>query len=115
MTKRSTKEEYNNEFGKALVSLMKANKRNQGYIANICGVQRQTVSLWVLGGTRPDITSVLTIARHFNVSTDYLLGNNGKTPMDLYAYSEGYMAGCKEAIRLMTMAMDEIGRISGNG
>lgn len=115
MAKHITKEVYKNEFGKALKSLMRFHGLTQLQISKVCGTQRQTVSLWLAGDSRPDITSVLKIARHFNVTTDFLIGNNGGGQMDLNAFNEGYMAGVKEAQRLMTMAMDEIGRISGNG
>lgn len=97
--------EYDNVFGERLNNLIKTYNTTQIAIAKLCGVQRQSVSLWVLGKTRPDIISVVTIARHFGVSTDFLLGHNlnhsNKT------YDEGYVAGVNQATLLIASAIEE--------
>lgn len=43
-------------------------------LADILGVQRQTVSLYTNGQIRPDIGALAVIAQHFDVTTDWLLG-----------------------------------------
>ena len=54
--------------------LMEKYKITQQELAIVCGVQRQSVSLWYNGITRPDILALVKIAEYLNVSTDYLLG-----------------------------------------
>ena len=39
----------------------------------LCTTQ-DTISLWELGKSFPDATSIVKLAKFFNVSTDYLLG-----------------------------------------
>lgn len=65
---------YNSTFPTRIRDLMGENKTTQKELSLICGVKSQSVSLWVNGDTRPDILSLVKIAEHFNVSTDYLLG-----------------------------------------
>ena len=55
------------------------------YIADLCGVTRQTVGLWCNGRTCPDVNSLKVICKTFQVSADYLLGiknMNGDTFID---------------------------------
>lgn len=54
--------------------LMEKYKVTQQELAIVCGVQRQSVSLWYNGITRPDILALVKIAEYLNVSADYLLG-----------------------------------------
>ena len=74
MSKASEKYGYDSIFPTRFRDLMDKNKVNQKTMAELCGVQRQTISLWCNGDTRPDIISLGKIAEYFNVSTDYLLG-----------------------------------------
>lgn len=74
MAETSKKYGYNSTFPTRIRDLMGENKTTQKELSLICGVKSQSVSLWVNGETRPDILSLVKIAEHFNVSTDYLLG-----------------------------------------
>lgn len=74
MSKASEKYGYDSIFPTRFRHLMDNNKVNQKTMAEFCGVQRQSISLWHNGETRPDILSLGKIAEYFNVSTDYLLG-----------------------------------------
>lgn len=74
MSKASEKYGYDSIFPTRFRDLMDKNKVNQKTMAELCGVQRQSISLWYNGDTRPDIISLGKIAQHFGVSTDYLLG-----------------------------------------
>ena len=74
MTKSSEKYDYNSSFPTILRALMEERKVTQQKIAEICSVKPQSVSQWRNGETRPDILSLAKIAKHFGVSTDYLLG-----------------------------------------
>ena len=74
MTKANEGYDYFSTFPQRFSSLMLSQNVTQKTIAEVCGVQRQSVSGWMNGNTRPDILSLVEIAKYFNVSTDYLLG-----------------------------------------
>ena len=74
MTKANEGYDYFSVFPQRLSNLMRTNDVTQKTIADVCNVRRQSVSEWVNGNTRPDILSLVEIAKYFNVSTDYLLG-----------------------------------------
>lgn len=74
MSKASEKYGYDSYFPTRFRELMRLNKVSQTVMGELCGVQRQSISLWCNGDTRPDIISLGKIAEYFNVSTDYLLG-----------------------------------------
>ena len=44
--------------------------------SKIIGVSQQTIGSWETGRTSPDIEMIKKIAQYFNVTTDYLLGND---------------------------------------
>ena len=47
-------------------------QRELGKRLNVCN---QTVSFWEGGQREPDLDTLLKIARYFQVTTDFLLGN----------------------------------------
>ena len=65
---------YNSKFSAALQKLLKARRETQGDIAAVTGKTRQTVSQYYNGVSEPGYETLVKIADHFNVSTDYLLG-----------------------------------------
>ena len=50
------------------------NKKSQKDMAQILNVAQATVSNWEAGRKIPEVPMLITIALHFEVSTDYLLG-----------------------------------------
>ena len=62
-------------FGKKLHSLMKENKITQQELAERLNVRRGSVSNWVTDRRVPDNNTIVELANIFNVTTDYLLGN----------------------------------------
>ena len=46
----------------------------QGQLASLLFLSQDTISLWELGKSFPDIPSLIKLSKIFNVSTDYLLG-----------------------------------------
>ena len=63
-----------NTFGNILRDLRKEKGLSQkelGYIFNVCN---QTISTWERGITEPDIKTLIDFSRFFQVSLDYLLG-----------------------------------------
>lgn len=59
--------------------LRKAAKYSQEELAKRLNVHQTAVSQWEQGRTTPDLDTVKKLANIFNVSTDYLLDNNGET------------------------------------
>lgn len=74
MKKASTQDHFNDTFPRILRNLMEKEHTRQAALADYCGVQRQSISQWQNGNTRPDIDSLKKIAQFYSVSTDYLLG-----------------------------------------
>lgn len=65
-------------IGEKIRMLRLQNKLTQEQLADRLGVSYQSVSRWENGVTYPDITLLTTIAKHFSVTTDYLLGEEDK-------------------------------------
>lgn len=63
-------------FSDRLISLRKEHRMTQGDLAQLLGKQRSTVSGYETGGKEPDFDSLCTLADHFEVSVDYLLGRD---------------------------------------
>lgn len=65
----------NNYLGKTIKELRLEegiSQRELGARLNVCN---QTVSFWESGQREPDLDTLLKIAKYFQVSTDFLLGN----------------------------------------
>lgn len=54
--------------------LRKEKKLTQTEFASFLHTTQDSISLWELGKSYPDIPTLIEIARFFEVSTDYLLG-----------------------------------------
>ena len=66
--------EIKNNFKENLRMLRIENKLGQVELANALGVSKGIISLWENGLREPNMTSIILIAKYFNVSTDFLLG-----------------------------------------
>lgn len=64
------------KFVKRLLFLMTSNNLSREKTAKAIGVTRQALNNWVNGQSIPNIISASRIAKHFNVSLDYLVGNS---------------------------------------
>lgn len=62
------------ELGKLLKELRKEHNLTQTQLASFLCTTQDSVSLWELGKSLPDIPTLIKIAKYFDVSTDYLLG-----------------------------------------
>lgn len=63
-------------FGTRLQQLMKQSKMTQQELAEKLNVRRGSVSNWVTDRRMPDSETLVEIAKKFEVSVDFLLGNN---------------------------------------
>lgn len=62
-------------IGTRINKLMEAQgKQTQQQLADAIGVSRELVKAWIRGSRRIQIDDLVKLAKHFNVSTDYLLG-----------------------------------------
>lgn len=62
------------EIGKKIRELRKEFGLSQTDLAKKLCTTQDTISLWELNKSYPDILSVVSLAKIFNVTTDYLLG-----------------------------------------
>lgn len=63
-----------NVFGKILKQLRLDREISQRKLGEDLGVVNQTISFWEIGAREPDYDMLLRIAKYFNVSVSYLLG-----------------------------------------
>lgn len=64
----------NDVFAKNLRDRMKECSENQSSLAEKIGVQRQTISLYTTGQSKPDTEKLSKISKALNVSSDWLIG-----------------------------------------
>ena len=62
------------EIGNVIKSLRKERKLTQTQLATLLCTSQDTISLWELNKSLPDIESLVKLAKIFDVSTDFLLG-----------------------------------------
>lgn len=61
-------------IGNIIRELRKEHGLTQTQLAKEISSSQDTISLWELGKSNPDLESVVKLAKLFNVTTDYLLG-----------------------------------------
>ena len=61
------------DFGKILRELRKEKGLTQTALAQLLCTTQDSVSLWELGKSLPDIPTLIELTKIFNVSADYLL------------------------------------------
>ncbi len=64
----------NNKFGVILKELREDKNLGQVELAKSLQVSKGIISLWENGLREPKLTNLITIARFFNVSIDFLAG-----------------------------------------
>lgn len=70
-------------FGENLKRLRIAYSLSQIQLAGKLGVSKQTVSNWENNNILPSVDMLIRIARHFSVGTDYLLGEDSRTYIEV--------------------------------
>ena len=61
-------------IGKRIRELRKEMDCTQSKLADVLGVTQDSISLWENGKRIPDTQYIITLAKFFNVTSDYLLG-----------------------------------------
>ncbi|MBD5149641.1 MAG: helix-turn-helix transcriptional regulator [Oscillibacter sp.] len=74
MTRKKAASFTTSKFSERLKQILIETNTTHQELADILGVQRQTVSLYVNGQIRPDIDTLAIIGDHYGVTADWLLG-----------------------------------------
>lgn len=61
-------------FAERLRNLRDTKGQTQGEVGKAVGKSRESVSKYEIGEREPDTAAIASIAKHFNVSADYILG-----------------------------------------
>ena len=62
------------EFKNKLRELRLSKNISQMQLANKTGLSQSAIAKWELGKTEPTASAIITLAKYFNETTDYLLG-----------------------------------------
>lgn len=62
------------EFKNRLKELRIVNNLSQMQLSLKTGLSQSAIAKWELGKTEPTATAIITLAKFFNETTDYLLG-----------------------------------------
>lgn len=72
---------------KRIKLLREANKLSQVELADKIGVKKQTISNWENDNILPSIDMLIKVCNFFNVSSDYMLGLDSKTYIEITGLS----------------------------
>lgn len=76
---------------------------NQVEFAKTLGVSKQCVSNWENDNVMPSIEMLIKIADFFNVTTDYVLGRNEKTYIDVTGLTDEQISHISLIVSDMSM------------
>ena len=80
----------NNIIGERIKELREQAKEKQWELGEMIFSSQTAISLYENGRIKPNVDTIAAIAKHYNVSADYLLGltdKKAKTPCDLCRYA----------------------------
>lgn len=63
-------------FGERLKELRKSVGISQMELAKVTGISQSAIAKWELNKTEPTASAIITLAKFFNETTDYMLGVN---------------------------------------
>lgn len=89
------------EFGNTLKALRIENKMTQAELAQKLDVTKSVISAYETGIRMPSYDILIHISRLFDVSTDYLLGQERSQEFDLSGLTEAEISALKELVRAM--------------
>jgi len=67
-------------IGQSIKRVRKAAGETQQQLGEAVGVVQQSVAAWEAARCMPDLQSLINIAKHYNITTDALLGLGGSLP-----------------------------------
>ena len=65
---------YNMEFKEKIKELRLSKNLSQMQLSQKTGLSQSAIAKWELGKTEPTASAIITLAKFFNETTDYLLG-----------------------------------------
>lgn len=89
------------EFGNTLKSLRIENNMTQAELAQKLDVTKSVISAYETGIRMPSYDILIHISKLFDVSTDYLLGQERPLDMDLSGLSQDEITALLELIKVM--------------
>jgi transcriptional regulator with XRE-family HTH domain len=88
-------------FGKRLKKLRILHELSQEQLAKRLGMTKSVVSAYENGIRMPSYEALISIARIFKVSTDYLLGVENKICLDLSGLTSAEISAIKKLVKAM--------------
>lgn len=89
------------DFGNRLKTLRIRDEYTQAQLAERLGLTKSVISAYETGLRMPSYDVLITIARIFKVTTDYLLGLESKQEIDLSGLSEQEISALLNLIKAM--------------
>lgn len=87
----------NSTFGVKIASLRAESGETQQELADALGVRRETVKFWESGDRQIKAADIVKLAKHFEVSADYILGLSEAMSTDLDVQAVSQYTGLNEA------------------
>ena len=89
-----------NNISKKIKELREQNNITQNKLANDLFIKQQTVAQWENGSRALKADSIISLAKYFNVSTDYLLGLTENTSTNISEIGISNKTGfCRELLQ----------------
>lgn len=89
------------DFGNRVKTLRKKNNYTQSQLAERLGVTKSVISAYETGLRMPSYDILISLARVFKVSTDFLLGVEQKEGIDLSGLTEAEINAILNLIKVM--------------
>ena len=89
------------DFGNRVKTLRKKNNYTQSQLAERLGVTKSVISAYEIGLRMPSYDILISLARVFKVSTDFLLGVEQKEGIDLSGLTEAEINAILNLIKVM--------------
>lgn len=89
------------DFGNRVKTLRKKNNYTQSQLAERLGVTKSVISAYETGLRMPSYDILISLARVFKVSTDFLLGLEQKEEIDLSGLTEAEINAILNLIKVM--------------
>lgn len=89
------------DFGNRLKTLRLQNNMTQATLAQKLGLTKSVISAYETGLRMPSYDVLISIARIFKVSTDFLLGVEKKNDLDLSGLTDEEVKAIKNLIKSM--------------